>query len=257
MEHQHDHSHHGHHGHHDHHGHHHDHHDGECGDAEHDHRHTFSEKAAAWDNNPEHTEASADAFKAISQRIPLSKSMKVIEIGCGTGLLSAHVAPHVSSLLGIDTAPGMVHVFNTKVGPSEEGKIPNMIAKEALLNDPNHPVLEGQKFDLALSHLTLHHIKDVAEFLAVIKGVLLPGGQLAFTDLEDEGKPWFTDSKIAHSHGVHRHGIRPDDISKLLADAGFSGIKVEKYGTMKKILAHEGGKEVEFNFIIILAQLPK
>ncbi|KAJ3106939.1 hypothetical protein HDU97_005220 [Phlyctochytrium planicorne] len=240
---------------HDHHHHHHHHQHGEeCQhDHAHDHKHSFSQRAVEWDKNPEHISASSEAFKAISERIPLSKSMKVIEIGCGTGLLSALVAPHVSSLLGLDTASGMVDVFNTKVGPE---KIPNMIAKEVLLDDPDHPVLEGQKFDLALSHLALHHIENVPEFLTVMKGVLVPGGRVAFTDFEDNGANAvrFHDPAVAVAHGVQRHGILVDEISRQLSDSGFKNVRVERYWSMTKPLKHEDGKMAEFPFIIIMGE---
>ncbi|KAJ3219203.1 hypothetical protein HDU67_002199 [Dinochytrium kinnereticum] len=228
------------------HDHHHDHHHA------HDQKTSFSNRAVDWDKNPEHVSASKSAFEAISSKIQLSKDMKVLEVGCGTGLLSVLLAPHVDSLLGVDTAPGMVDVFTSKVGPASEGKVPNMMAKEILLEDPDHPALGGQRFDLAVSHLTLHHIPDLVSFLTVIKQTLSPGGRVAFTDFEDDGPNAvrFHDPSIVKSHGVHRHGISITEIKDQLEKVGFSDISVERAWSMKKALKHEEGKEAEVNAVL-------
>ncbi|KAI8848652.1 S-adenosyl-L-methionine-dependent methyltransferase [Chytridium lagenaria] len=242
------------------HGHHHHHHHGKehCHADEkmqHDHKESFSQRALDWDANPEHVSASQSAFEAISQRISLTPSTVVLEIGCGTGLLSTRIAPHVESLLGVDTAPGMVGMFKTKIGPLSEGKFPNINAKEVLLENPDDPALEGKKFDLAVSHLTLHHIPDMLSFAAVVKGTLKKGGRIAFTDFEDDGANAvrFHNPEIVVSHGVHRHGIDPNEIQQILEKVGFIDIKVEKAWTMKKNLSHEGGKAADFSFLIITA----
>jgi len=72
----------------------------------------------------------------------------VLEIGCGTGLLSTFIAPQVGSLLGVDTSKGMIDVFNTKTRAH-----PNMSGRVMLLESPEQ--LEGKKFDLVTSNLLL------------------------------------------------------------------------------------------------------
>lgn len=39
----------------------------------------------------------------------------MLEIGCGTGLLSFLIEPYVRSLIGVDTSEGMVSAFASKI----------------------------------------------------------------------------------------------------------------------------------------------
>jgi SAM-dependent methyltransferase len=96
----------------------------------------------------------------------------VLEIGSGTGLLSYLLAPHIHSLIGVDTAEGMISAFNTKRADLAS---PNLAAINHLLTDPDSSELQAAcaefeasdaakpfRFDLVVSHLTLHHIEDLA-----------------------------------------------------------------------------------------------
>ena len=84
-----------------------------------------SAPAAEWDT-PAHRATAKQAADAILAHLhehtrglpedidrPLHE-WDVLEIGCGTGLLSTYLAPQVRSLLGVDTSRGMIDVFNTK-----------------------------------------------------------------------------------------------------------------------------------------------
>jgi Predicted methyltransferase (contains TPR repeat) len=41
--------------------------------------------------------------------------MKVLDFGCGTGLLSFFLQPYVGEITGIDTSKGMIEVFDKKL----------------------------------------------------------------------------------------------------------------------------------------------
>jgi len=41
--------------------------------------------------------------------------MKVLDFGCGTGLLSFFLQPYVGEITGIDTSKGMIEVFDKKI----------------------------------------------------------------------------------------------------------------------------------------------
>lgn len=77
----------------------------------------FNAEAAAWDSNPDVHRASDGALQAILAAHPSLKGNQagaepwrpdVLEIGCGTGLLTLRLAPYVGSVVAIDAAEGMV-----------------------------------------------------------------------------------------------------------------------------------------------------
>ena len=49
------------------------------------------------------------------REVKLSPDMDLLDFGCGTGLISLHLQPHVRSLWGVDTSSGMLEVFQGKL----------------------------------------------------------------------------------------------------------------------------------------------
>lgn len=229
----------------------------------------FNAEAAAWDANPDVHRASDGALQAILAAYPALKRQEasapggdggdgkpdVLEIGCGTGLLSLRLAPYVRSILAVDAARGMTDALAAKLAREDDddddddnaavrGKITPLCL---LLEDPEDPRLppaaaddagEGaprRKFDLVTSHLVLHHIADVRAVLATMLGCLRPGtGEVALTDFEDFGpgaRRFHPESKMA---GVERHGVGAAWIAGLMREVGFVDVDVGAKWTMEK-----------------------
>lgn len=77
----------------------------------------FNAEAAAWDANPDVHRASDGALRAILAAHPSllllsgdagGRKPDVLEIGCGTGLLTLRLVPYVRSIVAIDAAEGMI-----------------------------------------------------------------------------------------------------------------------------------------------------
>lgn len=215
----------------------------------------FNAEAAAWDSNPDVRRASECASQALLAAHPLllpaedragrsSGGLEVLEIGCGTGLLSVLMAPYVRSILAVDAAAGMIEALKAKLeglegadGEAARGVIQPMCI---LLEDPEDPRLppgpggKRQKFDLILSHLTLHHIPDPKPLLTTMYGCLKPGGQVALTDFEDFGPEARKFHPEAKMFGVERHGIKADWFAGLMKEVGFEDVDVTPAWTMDK-----------------------
>ncbi|EAU36106.1 conserved hypothetical protein [Aspergillus terreus NIH2624] len=72
----------------------------------------FNSDATNWDSNPIVQEATRLAFqtlKPIIQQLSASSDsgLDVLEVGCGTGLLTLQLAPLVKDLVAVDPAPGL------------------------------------------------------------------------------------------------------------------------------------------------------
>ncbi|KAK4460544.1 S-adenosyl-L-methionine-dependent methyltransferase [Cladorrhinum samala] len=225
----------------------------------------FNDEAASWDSNPFIHAATANAKTAILSRLdPSAGAPDILDLGCGTGLLSLALSPTARSITSIDVAQGMVDVFNSKLEAPDAPT--NIRAACVLLEDPDDPVLktdpatgseaeQARRFDLVVSHLVLHHIPDLAPFLKTIHGVLKPGGQAMLTDFEDfgpEARLFHPESKM---DGVERHGIKRAEIEQLFKSAGFEHVKVETAFEMEKAIESEprkgdSGKLMTFPFLI-------
>jgi len=211
----------------------------------------FNAEAAGWDSNPFVHEASMEAQKAILARFPALRHPRgpeeddgpdVLEIGCGTGLLSCMLAPYCRRLVAVDAAPGMIQVLKTKL--QNDQALQNITPVAVLLEDPEDkhlpPADSAQpdgprlKFDLITSHLVLHHIPDLQAVLTTMLGCLKSAGEVCLTDFEDDGpgaKRFHAQSRM---EGVQRHGIHADTMARLMNDVGFVNVRVERAWSMDK-----------------------
>ncbi|KAF2106242.1 S-adenosyl-L-methionine-dependent methyltransferase [Lophiotrema nucula] len=239
----------------------------------------FNEEAAAWDGNKKHVESVEKAFEAIKRFVPAfndgsSKELDVLEIGCGTGLLSFLLAPHVRSLVGVDTSDGMISAFNQKVGALSDPDQANLAAVNVLVQEADDVHVQGAaaalatrrgesghdapyRFDLIVSHLTLHHIPSMPAIFATLFQCLKPGGKIALTDYDDYGPEAMAFHPKSKRPGVERHGIKKEEIEMIIDGTGFNEVKVEQAFVLRKEVEAEDGKparEMDFPFLICLGQ---
>ncbi|KAF9891624.1 hypothetical protein FE257_003635 [Aspergillus nanangensis] len=212
----------------------------------------FNAEAANWDNNPSVQEATQMAFQTLQptitaladqKRAATGASLDVLEVGCGTGLLTLRVAPLVKEIVAVDTAAGMIEMLTAKTRQPNAPRNIRPICQ--LLEDAEDPVLPPaaaaatsddanpsssssprRKFDLILSHLTMHHVPDLRPFLQTLLACLTPGGRVALTDFEDFGPEAIRFHPPTKLEGVERHGIPRGWIEELMTEVGFVEVRV-------------------------------
>lgn len=226
----------------------------------------FNAEAAAWDTQPAVLEATRQAFEALKPLIQSFTAKKgsnldVLEVGCGTGLLSMQVAPLVYGLVAIDPAEGMIDMLRAKLEKPDSPK--NILPICKLLIDPEDPVLppadikdsngNRKKFDLITSHLVLHHVPDLRPFLRTLIGCLKSGGRVALTDYEDFGEQAKKFHPKVKWDTCERHGIQRVWMEGLMKEIGFIDVNVRVAWTLKKDVERweEGdGDTMDFPFLI-------
>src|SRR5512138_2296225 len=75
----------------------------------------FDERAKDWDSDPKKVERARVVAEAIRNTIPLSREMKALEYGCGTGLLSFALQSYLGEITLADTSQGMLDVLREKI----------------------------------------------------------------------------------------------------------------------------------------------
>lgn len=193
----------------------------------------FDDAAADWEEKPQRVALARGVAEAIRQAIPLARNMRVLEYGCGTGMVSRALSPHVANILAVDTAPRMLEVLRQKAGEEKIGNI-TTLAQDLTLRP-----LPDKDFDLILSSMALHHIPDIETLLRHLFATLKPGGYLALADLVTEDGSFHEDNT-----GVAHHGINPETVRAIMAKNGGQDIAVQEIYTIKK--PRENGETREY-----------
>lgn len=158
----------------------------------------YDAAAASWDTNPYRVRLAEDVYRAISERVRLRSDMDVLEVGCGTGLLTLLLRPQVRSVTGIDNSEGMLGVLEARI--REQG----VTGVTTRLMDLEAPDTWEGRYDLVVSSMTLHHIRNVPRLLHQCSSVLIPGGTLAVADLDTEGGMFHRKTELVYHNGFDR-----------------------------------------------------
>ncbi|MCK2055061.1 methyltransferase domain-containing protein [Methylobacterium sp. 37f] len=131
----------------------------------------------------------ADRLAARIAAAPLAPAPRILEVGCGTGLLTGalHRAFPDGSLLATDLAPAMILRCRTRLSRAQ--------ALRLCVMDAERPCL-APGFDLIASSLAAQWFEDLAGTLARLAGLLAPGGLLAVATL---ASGTFAEWRAAHA----------------------------------------------------------
>jgi len=174
----------------------------------------FNAAAATWDEDPGRVKMAHDVARAIRETVKLSPDMDVLDFGCGTGLLTLALQPQVRTITGADSSQGMLDILDAKIKKQGLATV-----KTRLIDLDPGDRLDWQ-YDLVVSSMTFHHIRDVQPLLGQAARVLKPGGQIAVADLDcDDGK--FHDS----NEGVFHFGFDRCIMMKHFEAAGFGSVR--------------------------------
>jgi SAM-dependent methyltransferase len=154
--------------------------------------------------------------------------LRWIDVGCGTGALSAAIveACAPAALIGIDPSAGFLTAARGRIAD------PRVRFEQG---DGQALALEGGAFDVAVSGLVLNFVADPAAMLREMRRALRPGGTVALYVWDYAGKMqlmrYFWDVAAALDptareldEGVRFPICRPDPLAMLFRDAGLEAV---------------------------------
>jgi SAM-dependent methyltransferase len=209
--------------------------------ASHANTERFNAIASTFDDNPTRVDLARGVASAILDAVPITGTTRAMELGCGTGLVTALLAPRLRHVLAVDGSAKMLDVLRRKA--SDLG-IPNI---EPLEMDLAQDMPTGP-FDLIYSSMTLHHIDDVATLFRRVFKRLAPTGRVAFADLALEDGTFHADGVP----GVMHHGFEAAKLLDWLNAAGFVNVQARTAHVVKKTRAD--GSMREYPVLLVTAQ---
>lgn len=114
-----------------------------------------------------------------------SKLHLIIDVGCGTGFLSAGLAAMSEQVLGIDASPRMIEVAQENL---QELGLRNIELRQGNVDDL--PAQSGVA-DAAIANMVLHHAPDPQRMVEEMVRVTKPGGRVVVTDMDRHSNEWF------------------------------------------------------------------
>lgn len=181
----------------------------------------FVDKAQDWDARPVPAQISEGVGAALRAKVPLRSDLRVMDFGAGTGLISAHVAPHVGVIYAVDISAAMLEKLAAK--PELHGKV-EVFCQDIMTSPLGRPV------DLVVSAMAMHHVEDTGALMRAFADHLVPGGRVALADLDHEDGSFHAPG----AEGVFHHGFVRDALREKLASAGFSQIEFSTATTVAK-----------------------
>jgi len=182
---------------------------------------SFDSRAREWDKDKIHIDRSVAVATELEKLVPLSHSMKALEYGAGTGLLSFLLKDKLSAITLMDNSQEMINVCNEKVEFYEAAHIKPLCFD---LEHNNYP----EKFDIVYNQMVLHHVNDVEVILHKFYDMLNNGGYLAIADLYPEDGSFHGPDFIVHL------GFDPNTLAKYLKKIGFSNIEYKTCFEIKR-----------------------
>jgi len=183
----------------------------------------FDKLASQWDLNPRRVKSALKTTRKLKELIDI-KDKDILDFGCGTGLISFDLFEDAKSITAMDNSQGMLDELERKV---KEAGISNIKTR---LFDANNSKLPEHSFDLIVTAMTLHHIKDPAIFIKKCVTALKKGGFLVISDLESEDGTF-------HTHGnddVEHFGFDKKQIKRWYEEADLEIIYLQTNETITK-----------------------
>ena len=158
----------------------------------------------------------------LSKLIPDKPSMKALEFGAGTGLLSFYLKDRFSEITLMDSSAEMLKMAEQKMETGDHGKF------NTLFFNLEKDEYNGDTFDIVYSQMVLHHIQDINAIIRKFYQLLTPGGILAIADLYQEDGSFHEGATNVH------FGFDPEKLIAILHQQGFQNNSVESCFVIRK-----------------------
>jgi ubiquinone/menaquinone biosynthesis C-methylase UbiE len=110
----------------------------------------------------------------------------IADIGAGSGYFAFRLAPHLGEqgkVYAVDVSPDMILHINRRI---RELKVKNVVS---VLAAPDDPLLADRSVDRFFFSDSWHHIENQTKYLALMKRMLKPGGQVVMIDFHKKELP--------------------------------------------------------------------
>ncbi len=171
----------------------------------------FSSSAGQWDRVRD--DLFGDRFHLAALAALAERTWTVGDLGCGTGQVSAALAPFVEKVIAVDASAAMLQAAKKRL--QSVGNI------ELRRGDLEALPIDEARLDAATLMLVLHHVPEPERALAEVARVLKPGGRAIVVDM------------LPHDRDSYRQqmghvwlGFSDEHVRRMFEETGFEEIRI-------------------------------
>lgn len=174
----------------------------------------FDEVSGSWDSLRKsfYGDEVRDAVLAAARVLP---NDTVLDVGAGTGFLTEGAAKIARRVIALDSSEAMTAESRGKLsGQNVEFKIGNV----------EHIPLPDRSVNTVIGNMILHHCLNPDIAIIDMARVLVPGGRLALSDLQEHNFEF-----LRKEHADRWLGFNVSRVRSMLEQAGFDEISVKPF----------------------------
>jgi ubiquinone/menaquinone biosynthesis C-methylase UbiE/DNA-binding transcriptional ArsR family regulator len=171
----------------------------------------FSSSAGQWDRVRD--ELFGERFHLAAFAALAGSAWTVGDLGCGTGQVSAALAPFVERVIAVDASAAMLQAAKKRLHGFD-----NIDLRRG---DLEALPVDDARLDAATLMLVLHHVPEPEKAIAEVARVLKPGGRLLLVDMQPHDR-----DSYRQQMGHVWLGFSDDHIRRILSESGFDAIRI-------------------------------
>lgn len=170
----------------------------------------FSSSAGQWDRMRD--DLFGERFHLAALPAFADAEWTVGDLGCGTGQMTAALAPFVGHVIAVDASAAMLQAAKKRLQGFEN--------TELRRGDLEALPIDDSRLDAAAMALVLHHLAEPERALAEVARVLKPRGRLLIVDMLPHDRESYR-QQMGHAW----LGFSDEHVRRLLTESGFESIR--------------------------------
>ena len=180
------------------------------------------------------------------------KGKRVLDVGCGGGILSEALAARGAQVLGIDLAEEVLEAARTHLDESELSVEYRVVSAESLAGE------KSSAFDLVTCLEMLEHVPDPASVVAACAKLVRPSGTVVFSTINRNAKAYALAILGAEyllnliPRGTHDYAklIRPSELDRWARTAGLEVLEIRGLTYNPLLKSARLSDDVDVNYLM-------